>query len=209
VAPNAIFGPPVSRFNFHPSPQYRMIRVFFQPGAVFRLFGVPLTELTNHCIDAESLVGGEAAQVNERLANAATYEQMIEIVNAYLLCKISCAKRAESSLDKVATYLWANPTRFSLDWLADQSCLSVRQFNRRFTERMGIGPKLCSRIARYYRAYQFREANPKTDWLSVALWFGYTDVHHMAKDFKEFAGVTPNQLLNENRQSPELLLKLR
>ncbi len=111
-------------------------------------------------------------------------------------------------LDKVASCLFTNPSRFSLDWLAKQSCLCPRQFNRKFTERMGIGPKLYSRVVRFYNAYQYKETHPHDDWLTVALLFGYADYQHMVKDFKQFAQVTPNLWINQDNQSPERILQL-
>jgi AraC-like DNA-binding protein len=73
---------------------------------------------------------------------------------------------------------------------------------------MGVCPKLYSRIARYYQAFRYREAHPAADWLTVALRYGYSDVQHLNKDFRAFAGVTPNRLLEENSQSPENILHL-
>ncbi len=73
---------------------------------------------------------------------------------------------------------------------------------------MGVGPKLYSRVVRFYKAYQYKENNPHEDWLTIALLFGYTDYQHMVKDFKEFAQVTPNLWINQDNQSPERILQL-
>ena len=208
VIPNAIFGQAVSRVNLYPSPTYKLLRVYFQPGVMFRLFGIPLYEFTGSHIDTESFIGNEVRHIHEQLGNTTTYGQMVGVMDDYLLHKVRRVKTAPHGLDRVANLLRANPNRFSLDYLADQACLSPRQFNRKFNERMGIGPKLYARLARYYQAYQFREANPQIDWLTVALQFGYTDVQHLAKDVKQFAGVAPNLLLKEQTQAPEMVLNL-
>jgi YesN/AraC family two-component response regulator len=54
----------------------------------------------------------------------------------------------------------------------------------------------------------WKEANPQADWLSVAVKFGYTDFHHLFKEFKAFGGVTPNTLLSDYAHSPEKILRL-
>ena len=133
---------------------------------------------------------------------------MISIVEQYLLSKIRWVKTDIHAVDKIGEILLHQPTRFSLDWLADQACLSTRQLERKFVERMGIGPKLFSRISRFHQAFMFKEANPQVDWLTVVVKFGYTDFHHLFKDFKEFAGVTPNTLLSQYALSPEKILHL-
>ena len=204
----SICGQQVSRYNFYLSSEYLMLRVHFRPGALYRLLRVPLTEFTDSWFDATSVINSEIKQVNERLANCNDYAQMIGIVEDYLLQKIKAVKHDTHPLDTTAGLIAANPSRFSLDWLASQACLCSRQFNRRFTERMGVGPKFYSRIVRFYKAYAYKETHPEDDWLTVALLFGYNDYQHMVKDFKQFAQVTPTMWINQDNQSPERILQL-
>ena len=132
---------------------------------------------------------------------------MIQIVETYLLIKIKKIKESYL-IDNVAAFMYEKPSKVSLDYLASQSCLSPRQFNRKFTERIGVGPKLYSRLIRFYRAYQYKEKYPETDWLTVAVLFDYSDYQHLAKDFKEFAGRTPTIWVKEDNRSPETILSL-
>lgn len=209
ISPNAsVCGQQISRYNFHLTPEYLMIRVHFHPGALYRLLGMPLSRFTDGWFDAEPVISREVREVNERLVNCPDYSQMIEVVEDYLKSKIKKIKAGKHSLDQVASYILADPTRFSLDWLATQACLSPRQFNRKFTERMGIGPKLYSRVVRFYKAYQYKETHPHEDWLTIALLFGYSDYQHMAKDFKDLANVTPNLWIDQDNHSPERILHL-
>jgi transcriptional regulator GlxA family with amidase domain len=83
------------------------------------------------------------------------------------------------------------------------ACLSFRQFERKFRERVGLSPKLFSRIVRFNRAFELKDLNPENDWLDIAISCGYSDYQHMVKDFKQFAGVTPTILMQENDQCPE------
>lgn len=204
----SICGQQVSRYNFYLTSEYLMLRVHFHPGALFRLLRVPIYEFTDCWFDAESVIGNEIREINERLANCPGYIQMITLVEDYLISKIKTVKADKHLIDNVAFCLFTNPARFSLDWLAKESCLCPRQFSRKFTERMGVGPKLYSRVVRFYKAYQYKEAHPHEDWLTIALLFGYSDYQHMVKDFKEFAKVSPNLWINQDNQSPERILNL-
>ena len=209
VAPAiSICGQQVSRYNFYLSCEYLMIRIHFHPGALYRLLRIPLYEFTDSWFDASSVMSREILDVNERLANCLNYIQMISVIEDYLIIKKQKVMATTHPLDTVASCLYTNPSRFSLDWLATESCLCPRQFNRKFTERMGVGPKLYSRVVRFYKAYQYKETHRKDDWLTVALLFGYADYQHMVKDFKEFAQVTPNLWINQDNQSPERILQL-
>jgi AraC-like DNA-binding protein len=204
----AIFGQQVSRYNFHLTQEYLMLRVHFHPGALYRLLGTPLFEFTDQYSDAAAVVNREVEDVNESLAASNDYAQMIQIIEKYLLSKIKKINKDSYLIDKVAALMYAEPSKISLDYLANQACLSPRQFNRKFTERIGVGPKLYSRIIRFYRAYQYKEMHPGTDWLTIAVLFDYSDYQHLVKDFKEFAGVTPAIWVNEDNQSPERILNL-
>jgi AraC-like DNA-binding protein len=203
----SLFGQQVSRYNFHLTQEYLMFRVHFHPGALYRLLGMPLFEFTDQYSDAAAIINREVEDVNERLANCENYGQMVQIVETYLIKKVTKVKRSAYLIDDIAACMLAHPSKFSLDYLANQACLSPRQFNRKFTERIGIGPKLYSRIIRFYRAYKYKENNPSADWLSVAILFDYADYQHLVKDFKDFAGVTPAIWAYEDDQSPEKILK--
>ena len=204
----SICGQQLSRYNFYLTSEFLMLRVHFHPGALYRLLRVPLLEFTDCWFDASSVISREIQDVNERLANCLNYAEMITVVESYLINKIKKVKAERHPLDQVASYLYTDTSQFSLDWLAKQSFLCPRQFHRKFVERMGVGPKLYSRVVRFYKAYQYKEMHPQEDWLTIALQFGYADYQHMVKDFKEFAHVTPNLWINQDNQSPERVLQL-
>jgi len=206
--PVSICGQQLCRYNFHLTREYLMFRINFHPGVLYRLLRIPLSEFVNSWYDAELATDREMIDVNERLANAPNYTDMVNIVEEYLKGKIRKIKTETHPLDKVASYILANTPRVSLDWLADQAYLCQRQFHRKFIERIGTSPKLFSRIVRFFNAYKYQEAHPSDDWLSVALQFGYTDYQHMVKEFKEFANETPKLWVSQDKQSPERILRL-
>lgn len=207
VARNALFGQQVGRLNFatHFGHDFLMLMVIFQPGGMYRLLGFSSQELTTQFTDAEAIIGNELQNVNDQIANALTYKEMIARADEYLLSKLHKIKKEAHSIDTIGQILLHHPKGYALDWLANQACLSPRQFERKFKERMGVGPKLYSRINRFFQAFEYKEAHPELDWLTVALDFGYTDYYHLCKDSKQFAQVTPNILLHQHLQRPELM----
>ncbi|GAB3950929.1 AraC family transcriptional regulator [Spirosoma harenae] len=210
VANNALFGQHVSRVNFQTftEPDFLMLMVIFQPGAMYRLLGFSNSELTNEFCNAELMINVELQSVNDQIANARNYQEMLEQVEAYLLRKLRKVKINAHPIDRIGQLLLYNPVPFSLDWLADQANLSPRQFERKFVERMGVGPKLYSRISRFHKVFLQKERAPHLDWLTIAVQYGYTDYNHLAKDFKQFANVTPNLMLKEYSKRPEIIVTL-
>src|SRR5882757_1029165 len=71
-----LFGLPSSRQNLFISREYFMFHVRFQPGGLFKLLRIPMTELVHKYIDADLVFGRELRMINEQLANAPNYEYM-------------------------------------------------------------------------------------------------------------------------------------
>jgi AraC-like DNA-binding protein len=202
----AIFGQQMQRCDVHLAREFLMFRVHFQPGALFRLLGVPLHEFGQHYFDAELVLGNEVREVSERLAAAPGSTGMVEAVESWLMRCMARAAWGGRHVDRAAALLTADPVHHSMDWLARQACLSPRQFNRKFVERIGVGPKLYSRLLRFNRAYLFKMAHPAVGWPRVAIEFGYTDYQHMTRDFRQFTNATPTMWAQEDRGSPENVL---
>lgn len=189
--------------------EYVMINVCFYPGALFKLFQIPMTEFLHKNVDAEAVFGRELWDTNEKLANAKTYTEMISIVNGFFVEKLRKLNHYWfHPIEKIPMFLMQNPNGFSLSKLAHDACLSNSQFERKFTQQVGITPKLFARICRFEQAYSLKQHFPNLDWLSIAIQTGYNDYQHLVKDFKQFSGFTPTILLNEQARSPEKYLGL-
>lgn len=198
-----IFGQPNSRQNLFTTPEYLMIHTRFQPGGLFKLLKIPMTELVHQNFDAELIIGQEIREVQEQLTYAEDYDAMIFILNSYFQKKINQIKNQSQPIDKIGHFILENPQRFNLEKTAKDACLSHRQFEKRFAQLVGITPKYYARICRFYQAYELKEYHPNLDWLSVAVQTGYNDYQHLSKDFKQFAGTTPNTLIQESSNNPE------
>lgn len=204
VQPRSIIsGQVVSRQNLHIGNNYIVIKVIFYSGALFHFTHMPLTSITDWNIDAESLFSKEMRLVNERLNSTDDLDIMVAIVEGFLLGQLNKTKIAFSPIDIVAKHLLSQPYGFRLDYLADQSCLSIRQFQRKFSEHVGVSPKLFARISRFHKAFRLKYEYPHFDWLRVAIETGYEDYQHLSKDFQAFANGLPNQLLQEESSSPD------
>lgn len=203
-----VFGQPDYRQNFHLTHEFMFVHVRFQPGALFQLTGIPMNELVHRGVDASQIFGQDIGEVDDRLANAPDYASIPSILDAFFLKRILRLKQKLQPFDKIGRLILASPQQFNLVRMADQACLSVRQFENRFVRQIGITPKYYARICRFYQAYEMKEFNPNLDWLSVALHTGYSDYQHLVKDFKQFAGTAPNALIEQSVQNPERRLNI-
>jgi AraC-like DNA-binding protein len=193
-----VVGPQVSRVDLRFPPDHLMVCAAFWPGGLHRLLGVPVKELFDFSVESRALLGPAITEVEDRLTETTDYSRMLALVESYLLRALrrQPTHAAARPLDRLLPLLLpTGRTTASLETLAAEACLSPRQFERSFIERVGMSPKLYARIVRFDRAFRLKEQQPDLDWLAVAVHCGYYDYRHLVRDFKEFAGVTPPQLL--------------
>lgn len=81
--------------------------------------------------------------------------------------------------------------------LASAIGTSTRELGRRFENAVGVSPKKFSRVTRFVRAlHRLRECRQET-LTYVAVASGYYDQAHFIHEFREFAGITPGELLTQ------------
>ncbi|WP_194777675.1 helix-turn-helix domain-containing protein [Pararhodonellum marinum] len=196
-------------YNVSHNEEYLMVHVDFYPNSIFRLFGIPMHEFTHRIMDAEAVLGKEMLDTNDMLADAKSYEEVMEIINRFFESYIRRKNLTSNGhLEKVTKLIMDSPEDFNLEKMAGLSCLSNSQFERKFIQQVGVSPKFFSRICRFNKAASLKEKCPEMDWLSIAIASGYFDYQHLAKDFKRFSGETPVSMLVNFQSSPEKWLDL-
>ena len=184
------------------------LQVVFQPTGLFRLTGIPAFELTNQIVDAEYIFSKNILFINEQLLHAKSYSEMLLIADKFVADLINHAQKDVHLLDSVSKVMLKHHGNISLDWLAKESCLCIKQFKRKFYERAGVNPKTYERIIRFNKAFNIKNAYPNRDWLRIAIECDYFDYQHLVKDYKSFTGLTPNELHMLESNSPERKLGL-
>lgn len=189
--------------NRYPSNDYLNFQIVFQPGALYRLTGIPSNELTNAYIDAETILPKNIKEINARLNEAKDYRQMVEIVERFLLQQINRFTKEFHRMDIVSSLILNATKSYSIDWLAKESCLSTRQYERKFIERMGVTPKHFCNISQFEKAYRMKNKFPHLDWLTIAIHCGYYDYQHLSKAYQKFTQKSPTEFHLLDLEAPE------
>ena len=200
-----LFGHQTEVTNRFVGNNFLLIQVVFKPGGLYRLTGIPSNYLTNQYIDAETVFSKEIKQVNDKINDCKTFLQMIAVVEAFLLQELKRKAFDIHPLDIATTNLFASESIPNVDTLAKKSYQSTRHFERHFKERMGISPKYFLKVLRFENAFRMKNRNPQLDWLSIAVNCGYYDYQHLARDYKDLTGLTPNQFHLMDLKAPERL----
>lgn len=198
---SVLVGPQISRVNVKVHNYIKAIRVDFLPAGMHRLLGVPMNELFDSGFDAMLFFDAEMKSIQEQLRNTPSLEEGKTIVETYLLHRIKNLPVIQP-LDYAMRVLLNNNGNIAIEKIASLSCLSLKQFERKCQERIGMNPKMYARILRFSNAYRMHEAFPDRSWIQIAHAAGYYDQMHMIRDFKVFAGVNPSIIEQQLLSTP-------
>lgn len=199
----SIMGQQTISCNRYVAKNFLTLQVIFQPGILHRITGIPANELNNCYLDAELILGKNVSLVNEQLSFASDYSEMIQIVEKYLSPLIHRFRKSEHTVDRISKLMIENVYLYTLDWFCKEACLCPRQFERKFKEYIGVNPKLYARIIRFDNVFRMKNKYPHKDRLSIAIYCGYHDYQHLAKEYKDFTGCTPTEFFELDTNAPE------
>lgn len=198
---SVLVGPQYSRVNIKVHRQLTAIRVDFLPGGLYRMLGIPMYELFDGGFDAVDCFGAEMKRVNDQLHHVSDLNEGKQIVEGFLLNRLS--QSTESlPLDAALHILFTNSGNIPIERAAALSCLSLKQFERKCRERIGMNPKMYARILKFSKAYRLHETSAGLNWTQIAHESGYYDQMHMIRDFRIFAGVNPSVIERELLDTP-------
>lgn len=196
-----VVGPQLTRVTLDINKSHKAVRVGFHPGGLFRLLGISMAEMVDESYDAADVFGSEMTSLNNRLQEAASFDEISQVIETFLLHKVKVLKTA-LPFDRAMLELLRLNGNVPIEKLSSLACLSLRQFERVSKERIGVSPKLFARLVRFSKAYRIRENDRELSWTSIAYECGYFDQMHLIRDFKQFAGVAPGVIEKELERAP-------
>jgi AraC-like DNA-binding protein len=168
-----------------------MIGVRFRSGAATGALSIPANELTDTSLGLVELWGSAADDISEQLARSAPERRVSlfarEVEKRFRPPpKRDAASAAISLIDRLRG-------KVTVRQLEEATGVSARHLERRFAERVGLSPKTACRIARFRTALALMSRRPTLRWADLAFSCGYFDQAHLIRDFRAFAGATPEE----------------
>lgn len=171
----------------------RVLGVRFHPHGAGAAFGLPVYELTNTLAPTEVLSFSLHGELQRLLDSGSPFAALTRLDKIF---SHSIRPRREDHTGVIGAVHQIERTggQVRMAMIANAAGLSLRQFQRRFRDAVGISPKLFSRMQRFQRVFHATEM-PDADWVGTAVHNGYFDQAHLIRDFREFAGKAPTSLL--------------
>ncbi|GAB2725584.1 AraC family transcriptional regulator [Nocardia thraciensis] len=187
------------------------IQLEVTPQGARALLGVPVAELGSWVVDLADLLGADARELRERVSATADWVRRFEILDEILLRRV-----AEPAIDPNLRQAWrlltAGTGQARVADVATEIGWSRRYLGGRFAAEFGITPKDAARLARFESSHRLLRSvataaaaqtpgRPELSIAEVAAAAGYYDQAHMAREWRELAGMPPSVWL-ANEQFP-------
>jgi AraC-like DNA-binding protein len=135
------------------------------PLGAYRLFGLPMSELTDRVVDLDALWGPAASRLAERLAEAPGWAERFALLDGELTSLAERGRTPDPELEAAWRRLEDSAGRLRIGELQADTGWSRRRLADRFRQQLGLTPK--------------------------ALACGYYDQAHLNREFRALAGCTP------------------
>ena len=194
-----ISGQQKNHYNLRISENLFMFSVIFEPAGAMLFFDMPMQEIFNQNVPLRELFKAEIEQIETKLFDAPSFNDRVTLMNQILFKQLSNNfKRFEyQRIDHCVQLINNARGEVSVEFLASETCLSRKQFERIFQHCIGCSPKQFLRVVRFQYAVYNRQKDRQIALTQLAFISGYYDQSHMISEFKSLSGLTPKQFFSD------------
>lgn len=176
------------------------IAVRFHPWGAHQFLPVPMLDVADRATPADEVWRRpDVREIEERLGTAATDQERVDTVQAFLLRRLDKHRRPD--VTGLVRALWRTPPPVRIDRIAESLGIGQRRLERTFETSLGMTPKHLTRLARFLRACRSLREAPDARLTGVAYDAGFYDQAHFIHEFRTFAGMTPGEFAANSRVS--------
>ena len=196
IEPNLVIcGQQTNYYDLSLSGKTGMIVILFKPHGVQPFFNFPINELKNENLSLLDLIKQEATELEDKFFNSKNNQQRIALIETFLFNRFVANKdfeRVEHAIKVIEKAKGQVKTQF----IAQEVCLGIKQFERIFSKHVGLNPKKYAGIIRCQNVLQMKKKNEGANLYQLAFDAGYYDQSHFIHDFKSFSGLSPRDFFN-------------
>ena len=191
----AIIGPTFGSTRFEVTGPLLVLGIGLLPAGWAALVREDASSFADRVDDAVALFGGVMSDALDQMATKATIERCFAIVDGVM--RILFARMEEPPLwfTRLTDHWLSETLSPEVDRLVAAIGMSGRQVERLAKRVYGAPPKM---LARKYRALKAASllASQRSSWQEVA-GDAFFDQSHFIREFKQFTGLTPTQMMND------------
>lgn len=200
-SPNyTIIGLHTRPYEVHFSDHVRVFGIRFKPEGIFNIFGIPAAEFKERYEDVSQVLGRAIQTFSDQLREKSSIEERLALAELFLSNTAQKNHIHLNYINRAAELIRQSKGAMKIDELPDKVCISLRQLERGFKEKIGISPKHYLRISRVNEVYNQLRENQVLNFAELAYQTGYTDQAHFIKEFKNLTGAKPTIFIKDREQ---------
>jgi AraC-like DNA-binding protein len=171
------------------------VQLSLTPAGARALFGLPAAELAERSVELEAVVGRVARSLRDELQEHATWRERFAAVERIVLELVRAndsGRQAAPEVRKAWRLIRQGRGSTPVAAVASDVGWSTRHLEHRFRGEFGITPKSAVRLTRFERSVEVVR-DPRRRLADVAAECGYADQAHLAREWRELAGLPPSR----------------
>jgi AraC-like DNA-binding protein len=165
--------------------------VIFKPHALKTLLGINASRLSEGWADLHEF---SAEDLPVQLIEAKNEQERLTLLTSFLVAKFKQANTRDTLVEESLRFIHTHIGSIHVKDVLDSLHLSERQFERRFTQTVGLSPHLYMRVKRFNEAIRLIKTRQFERLTDVACALNFSDQSHFIRDIKAFSGMTPTSL---------------
>ncbi|MFN7118782.1 MAG: helix-turn-helix domain-containing protein [Saprospiraceae bacterium] len=175
---------------------YRGITVHLTPDGMHGLLQSSLNELPlNAVFNLEELCVKWGRELAARLCACTSQQAQLTCLEQLLRQKLNSSFGHVTPMSPLLNWIEQRQGQVNVQTLAETFFISRKTLERKFLQQVGISPKQYLRMIRFRHAYTQLSLGNFQEMMDLVVENGYFDQMHMIKDFKQFIGKTPTELI--------------
>jgi AraC-like DNA-binding protein len=171
------------------------VGIIVKPEAAYRLVDPPHDSVTNCTLDGEEVFNAAARRWQDELMQLQRLDDRIAHLQRRLCEWLRARDRRDLAFEYAVRRLRQHHGGLRIEELARDIGWSRRHLERRFLQRLGVGPKSFASVVRFHAVYKSIRQLPATPHARAPvgdlIYRHYFDQAHFTKAFKRYAGVPP------------------
>lgn len=172
-----------------------LLGIRFKSGRLSTLTSTPLGELKNITAPANEII----PEFNDIFLEKLYYthgikNRIIQIEKMLHHLLINNRITDDPLITSVTDLILQSHGQLPVEEVAGAACISLRQLQRRFKDKVGMTLKEFTKVIRFINTSDIIKSSSRKSILEIAFEAGYYDHSHLTHDFKQLAGILPSAL---------------
>jgi AraC-like DNA-binding protein len=172
---------------------YTTIQVIFKPQALNTLLGINALALDGFA----ELNEFSTQDLNLRLMEAENENEQVALLTRFLVAKFERTKHRDILVEESLHLIQEKVGSIRVKYLLDDLNISERQFERRFSQTVGLSPEAYIRVKRFNEAIRLMKVGQYERLTDIAYALNFHDQSHFIREVKAFSGMTPTSILQK------------